>query len=237
MHLPSESIHGAVCPVTAALAAVGITVAAYLVIKNKEKRPSLGFFALTTLSVFLLQALNYALPGNYSGHLLGALLAGALLGLPAGILSVSVVITVQCLAFADGGVEQLGANLLNMAVIATTTGTLFAQYAQKRLGAHASVIAGGILSVLAAVTAVIAELYVGGYAGESLNAAVTTLLVSHLPIALVEGAATWGLLRLQLFTDVRRQTYALATIALAALLLVPLASSLPDALETALASL
>ena len=124
MHLPSESLNGAICPVTAVVAAGTIVLAAYILKKNKLKRPTAWQFALTTVAVFALQALNYALPAGFSGHMLGAVFAATILGVPAAILSVALVITVQCLAFNDGGTLQLGANILNMAVVATGIGGL-----------------------------------------------------------------------------------------------------------------
>ena len=101
MHLPSESLHGAICPVTAIMAIVGVSVAAFLLSKGHH-RPSRREFILTTVAVLALQAVNYPLPGGFSGHMLGAALAVSLLGLPAGILSMTSVITLQCLLFADG---------------------------------------------------------------------------------------------------------------------------------------
>ncbi|MDR2373679.1 MAG: energy-coupling factor ABC transporter permease, partial [Bifidobacteriaceae bacterium] len=79
-------------------------------------------FAATTALVFGLQMLNYPVAQGTSGHLLGGALAAALLGPARGILAVSTVLVVQCLAFADGGLSALGTNILLMAVVATLTG-------------------------------------------------------------------------------------------------------------------
>ena len=56
------------------------------------------------------------------GHLLGGVLAAALLGVPFGVLAMALVVTLQCFVFADGGLSVLGANLLNMAVIGAGLG-------------------------------------------------------------------------------------------------------------------
>ena len=77
MHLPSESLNGAICPVTAAVAAGAIVLAAYTLNKKPWKRPALWHFTLTTTAVFAMQALNYALPAGFSGHMLGAVFAAS----------------------------------------------------------------------------------------------------------------------------------------------------------------
>ena len=59
---------------------------------------------------------NYTIPGTgSSGHLCGGLLLTSVLGPWAGFLSMIVILTIQCLFFADGGLLALGANVWNMA--------------------------------------------------------------------------------------------------------------------------
>jgi cobalt/nickel transport system permease protein len=67
--------------------------------------------------VFAVQMLNFPVAGGTSGHLLGAVLAAVLLGPWLACLVMTVVLTVQAFAFADGGITALGANVLNMGVI------------------------------------------------------------------------------------------------------------------------
>ena len=233
MHLPSESLNGAICPVTAVLAAGAIATAAYTLKKNKLKRPTIEQFALTTVAVFAVQALNYALPAGFSGHMLGAVFAATVLGVPAAILSVALVVTVQCLAFNDGGTLQLGANILNMAVVATVVGGLII----NRLGdvnRNVAIALGATVSIIVAVGVIAAELFVGGRPDGML---IRTLLVSHIPIALIEGALTVALVNVQnvpLWKNERKVEYALAAIIFIAFIISPFASTLPDALEAAL---
>ena len=205
MHLPSESLNGAICPVTAVVAAGTIVLAAYILKKNKLKRPTAWQFALTTLAVFALQALNYALPAGFSGHMLGAVFAATILGVPAAILSVALVITVQCLAFNDGGTLQLGANILNMAVVATGIGGLVINRLEY-INKNVSIALGATLSIMAAVGLIAVEL--------------TVALVN------VQNVPVWK--------DERKIEYALAAIILIAFVISPFASTLPDALEAAL---
>ena len=60
--------------------------------------------------------INYTIPGTgSSGHMCGGMLLSALLGPQAGFLSMIVILAIQCLFFADGGLLALGANIWNMA--------------------------------------------------------------------------------------------------------------------------
>ena len=67
--------------------------------------------------VFAAQMVNFPVIAGTSGHLIGGTLAAALLGPSAAILVLTTVLTVQCFAFADGGITALGANIFNMAIV------------------------------------------------------------------------------------------------------------------------
>jgi len=80
--------------------------------------------------IFAAQMLNFPVAGGTSGHLLGGVLAAALLGPWAGAVVISIVLVVQCLLFQDGGITALGANIVNMAIIGS--GLSYAIYALTR---------------------------------------------------------------------------------------------------------
>ncbi|MBQ1503754.1 MAG: energy-coupling factor ABC transporter permease, partial [Oscillospiraceae bacterium] len=80
---------------------------------NPQKLPTM---AVTAALVFAGQMINYTIPGTgSSGHMCGGMLLSALLGPQAGFLSMIVILAIQCLFFADGGLLALGANIWNMA--------------------------------------------------------------------------------------------------------------------------
>ena len=79
----------------------------------KVKLPAM---AVMSALVFAGQMINYTIPGTgSSGHLCGGMLLSSILGPFAGFLSMIVILTIQCLFFADGGLMALGANVWNMA--------------------------------------------------------------------------------------------------------------------------
>lgn len=88
----------------------------------KEVRKKLGdkhipLLGVTSAFIFAAQMLNFPVAGGTSGHFLGGALAAILLGPWASLLIMTVVLVIQCLGFADGGLTALGANVFNMGII------------------------------------------------------------------------------------------------------------------------
>ena len=122
---------------------------------------------LTSAFVFAAQMLNFPVAAGTSGHLLGGVLAAVLVGPWAGALAVSVVLVVQALLFADGGLSALGLNVVNMALIGALGGYLvFAAIRALLPKTKASVVAAaGVAAALAptmAALAFTAEYALGG---------------------------------------------------------------------------
>jgi cobalt/nickel transport system permease protein len=104
--------------------------------------------------IFAAQMFNFPVAAGTSGHLLGGVLAGYLLGPWAGTIVMTTVIGVQALLFQDGGLLALGANIFNMGIIGTLGGTLVARAFAITIGdgRRARIAAAGIagwLSVMA----------------------------------------------------------------------------------------
>ena len=72
---------------------------------------------ITAAFIFAAQMFNFPVAAGTTGHLLGGALAAILLGPSVGAIVVTIVVVIQALAFADGGLTALGYNVLNMAVI------------------------------------------------------------------------------------------------------------------------
>jgi len=73
--------------------------------------------AISSAFVFAAQMLNFPILYGTSGHLVGGTFLSLILGPHAAILSMTIVLLMQALFFADGGLFALGANIFNMAVI------------------------------------------------------------------------------------------------------------------------
>ncbi len=73
--------------------------------------------AVLSALVFVVQMLNFPVAGGTTVHILGGTLIAIIIGPYAGMLSMTMVLGMQALFFADGGLLAFGANALNMAVI------------------------------------------------------------------------------------------------------------------------
>jgi len=139
--------------------------------------------------IFAAQMFNFPVAAGTSGHLLGGVLAGFLLGPWAGSVVMATVIGIQALLFQDGGLLALGANIFNMGVIGTLGGTLVARGIAATLGnARRSTLFGvGVaawLSVMAAAGFTTLQLGLSGTTDVSIG--LPAMLGTHALIGLGE---------------------------------------------------
>ena len=113
-----------VSPAVAGVAAV-VSVSLLVVAAKKIRKESSDSSVVPLMGVmgafiFAAQMINFTIPGTgSSGHIVGGILLGAILGPWAALLTLASVLVVQCLIFADGGLMALGCNILNMGVVST----------------------------------------------------------------------------------------------------------------------
>jgi len=116
MHIPDGLVSA---PINIATAVVAMGVGAAAVARarrtlGEKKVPILG---VSAAFVFAAQMLNFPVAAGTSGHFLGALLVALLLGPLNGFLVMAVVLVIQSLLFADGGLTALGTNIFNMGIV------------------------------------------------------------------------------------------------------------------------
>ncbi len=116
MHIPDGLVSA---PINIATAVVAMGVGAAAVVRarrtlGEKKVPILG---VSAAFVFAAQMLNFPVAAGTSGHFLGALLVALLLGPLNGFLVMAVVLVIQSLLFADGGLTALGTNIFNMGIV------------------------------------------------------------------------------------------------------------------------
>ena len=226
-------MNGAVCPVTAVVAATGIAGAAWAAAKS-ENKPAAARFASVSAMVFAAQMVNFPISGGTSGHLLGGVLASALLGAPFGVLATALVLAVQCLVFSDGGLSVLGANVVNMSLIGAGVGGLIAGHLRGR--PPLSMVRLGFAAWLSVVLAALAcslELAVAGSAPFSVCA--PAMLGTHAVIGAGEVLITvlaFSLLEAPADASRRSALVPAVTAILIALVLSPFACRFPDGLES-----
>jgi cobalt/nickel transport system permease protein len=204
--------------------------------------------------VFAGQMINFPLFGlPVSGHLLGGVLAAAIVGPWAGCVAIAVVLIVQAVLFADGGLLSLGPNILNMAVIGGWGG--YAVFATVRRWCGASrqaavfaAVVSAYISVLAAAALFCAEFALSSrQAPFDLSQLMFWTVLYHALIGIGEAAITGAVLsfvwsrRPELLTTPEPSTvlsrggrFVAAGVMVAcavAAILSPWASSWPDGLE------
>jgi cobalt/nickel transport system permease protein len=150
---------------------------------------------LVTAFVFAVQMINFPILPGASGHLLGGALVAILVGPWVGCLCIAIVLVVQGVLFADGGLTALGTNITNMAIVGVFTGYLVA-WSLRRLARRSQAGLIGVAFVSAFVNTVVASLAfvleyaVGGAGGASLSTVFSLMVGLHALIGIGEGLIT-----------------------------------------------
>ena len=113
MHIPDGFLDVPVSLLTYVISAVILTLAVVKSRADLDDRTA-PLAGLTAVFIFAAQMINFPVASGTSGHLLGGALAAVLVGPWVGMLVVTVVLVVQALLFADGGLTALGANLVRI---------------------------------------------------------------------------------------------------------------------------
>ena len=213
------------------------------------------FIALTGMMsalIFVLQMINFPVAAGTSGHLLGGALAVIVLGPRLGLICLSVVVIIQSLLFADGGLSALGVNVLNMAIVTSATSWFIVKYWIKFIGKNKTSIVtvsvlAGILSVVFSSIAFTIQYAIGGTISIPVGTVLVAMVSTHLIIGLGEGIITALIITLLMRVrpdlvyaydrsdenTTKVSFYGLFIILILLLsLITPFASSSPDGLES-----
>ena len=194
MHIPDGFINAPTSLAAGAVAAGGVGVSLRRAAHTLQERQA-PLAGLVAAYIFAVQMLNFPVAAGTSGHLLGGALAAILVGPWAGALCVAVVLLVQGLLFADGGLSALGLNIINMALVTAWGGyAVFlllrrAMPATKTSVTVSAGIAAGISVVLASLAFVV-EYAIGGTGGASVGTVLAAMVGVHTLIGIGEGIIT-----------------------------------------------
>jgi cobalt/nickel transport system permease protein len=209
--------------------------------------------------VFAAQMVNFTIPATgSSGHITGGILLAAIIGSFPALLSISTVLIIQCLFFADGGLLAIGCNIFNLGIIPCLVvyPLVFKPLVKKGITAKRI--------TLASIAAVVVSLQLGafGVVLETLFSGITALPFTtflllmqpiHLAIGFTEGIitaavlcfvykmrpeimeSTYGGVKIKSGVSVRKVLITFAAFAvITAGVLSLVASSYPDGLEWAI---
>ncbi|MFC4494280.1 energy-coupling factor ABC transporter permease [Streptomyces ovatisporus] len=150
---------------------------------------------LVAAFVFAVQMLNFPVAAGTSGHLLGGALAAILVGPFTGVLCISVVLLMQGLLFADGGLTALGVNIVLMGVVTVLVAYgllrgLLRVLPRRRGSVTAASFVAALVSVPASAIAFTGLYAVGGTADVALGKVFAAMAGVHVLIGLGEAAIT-----------------------------------------------
>ncbi|MFI8104093.1 energy-coupling factor ABC transporter permease [Streptomyces sp. NPDC086023] len=204
MHVPDGFIDAPVSVAAGAVAAAAVAVSL------RGARRELGDTAgsggldgertaplagLVAAFIFAVQMLNFPVAAGTSGHLLGGALAAILVGPYTGVLCVSVVLLMQGILFADGGLTALGVNITTMGVV-----TVVVSYAvfkllvnvlpKGRRSVTAAAFVGALVSVPASAAFFTLLYAIGGTTDVPIGKVLAAMVGVHVLIGIGEAAIT-----------------------------------------------
>ena len=194
MHVPDGFIDATTSLATGAVAVAGVTLALRGARRELDDRTA-PMAGLVATFVFAGQMMNFPVGAGTSGHLLGGTLAAVLAGPWTAVLAITVVLMVQSLLMADGGITAIGTNVTLMGVVAVAVGwgvfVAMRAVLPKRLGSVAPAAAVAAFVSVPATALVFTGLFaVGGQAPVDLSTLLTAMLGWHAVIGVGEAVIT-----------------------------------------------
>lgn len=199
MHMADALVSPAVGGIMLAASAGAIAYSAYKCKDDldEKKIPLMGVMGAV---IFAGQMINFTIPGTgSSGHIGGGILLAALLGPFPAFLTLTAVLLIQALFFADGGLLALGANIWNLGFYACLLvyPFVFKPIVKKAL-TPTRISVASVVSVILALTlgaiSVVVQTLASGITELPMATFMGMMVPIHLAIGLVEGIVTGGIL-------------------------------------------
>lgn len=194
VHVPDGFINAPVSAAAGVVAAGAVAVSLRGARKELDERTA-PLAGLVAAFIFAVQMLNFPVAAGTSGHLLGGALAAILVGPYTGVLCIAVVLLMQGVLFADGGLTALGVNITVMGVVTVVVsyalfrGLVLALPRTRRSVTIASFVAA-LVSVPAAATVFTAIYAIGGTTDVPITKVLTAMVGVHVLIGVGEAVIT-----------------------------------------------
>lgn len=194
MHMSDGLVNAPTAAAFGLVALIGLAIAVSRARADLDDRTA-PMAGLVTAFVFAVQMINFPILPGASGHLLGGALVAILVGPWVGAICIAIVLVVQSLLFADGGLTALGTNITNMALISVFTGYGIAMVLRGlarrgRTGLVATAFVAALLGTVAASLGFVLQYAIGGAVGASLGTVFGLMLGLHILIGIGEGVIT-----------------------------------------------
>lgn len=194
MHVPDGFLDAPTSVATGVVAAAAIAIALRRARRELDDRTA-PMAGLVATFVFAAQMINFPVGAGTSGHLMGGALAAVLVGPWTAVLCLAVVLVVQALLMADGGVTALGTNITLIGIVTVVVGwgvfVLLRRVLPSRIELVAPAAAvGALVSVPVAALAFTGLFAIGGNAPVDIGAVTAAMLGWHTVIGVGEAAVT-----------------------------------------------
>ena len=194
MHVPDGFLDAPTSVATGVVAAAGVALALRGARRELDDRTA-PMAGLVATFVFAAQMINFPVGAGTSGHLLGGALAAVLAGPWTAVLCMSVVLLVQGLVMADGGITALGTNITLMGLVTVAVGWGVFVVLRLVLPSRTTLVAPAAAVAAFASVPVAALVFtglfaVGGTAPVDLGAVLVAMLGWHTLIGVGEAAVT-----------------------------------------------
>ncbi|MEV7235970.1 energy-coupling factor ABC transporter permease [Streptomyces sp. NPDC051020] len=194
MHVPDGFINAPVSAAAGVVAAGAVAVSLRGARRELDERTA-PLAGLVAAFIFAVQMLNFPVAAGTSGHLLGGALAAILVGPYTGVLCISVVLLMQGILFADGGLTALGVNITVMGVTTTVVSYalfrgLAAVLPRTRRSTTAAAFVAALISVPAAACVFTLIYWIGGTTDIPIGKVLTAMVGVHILIGIGEAVIT-----------------------------------------------
>ena len=194
MHIPDGFIDIPTSAAFAALAAVGVGASLKGAARSLDEKTA-PLAGLTATFIFAVQMINFPVAAGTSGHLFGGVLAAVLVGPYVATLALTVVLLMQALLFADGGLTAAGLNIFNLSLVGVWVGYGVFLLVKKALPKNKSSIStaaavAAFISVPAAVLGFVLQYAIGANSTFSVAAVLTGMMSAHIVIGAGEALIT-----------------------------------------------
>ena len=178
----------------AALALVGVGFALRRASRELDERTA-PIAGLTAVFIFAAQMLNFPVAAGTSGHLMGGALAAVLVGPYTATLALTIVLVIQALLFADGGLTAIGLNVFNLGVLGVWVSYGVFLVARRALGRSkqavvTSAAVAALISVPIAAMGFVLQYAIGGTGTFSIPTVLTAMAGTHVLIGIGEAVIT-----------------------------------------------
>ncbi|MFD4026390.1 energy-coupling factor ABC transporter permease [Streptomyces sp. NPDC058576] len=194
MHVPDGFIDAPVSVAAGVFAAGAVAVSLRGARRELDERTA-PLAGLVAAFIFAVQMLNFPVAAGTSGHLMGGALAAILVGPYTAVLCLSVVLLMQGIFFADGGLTALGVNITVMGVVTVVVAyglfrLLTGVLPRTRRSATAAAFVAALVSVPAAAAAFTLLYWIGGTTDIPIGKVLTAMVGVHILIGIGEAIIT-----------------------------------------------